>query len=145
MWLLAGLLPIPLNLLAAEEGSHVVSSFSFAITGITKERALLERKRQDLVNDRVFKSVEIRDVVGETVDGKTGHAATVAVVDAFSLFPLPYPSYDSNEGLELGVETHYDNGLGTMTNWYLKPSVVAYPGRRRRPQQTGPRCAMVEV
>jgi hypothetical protein len=134
---------------AASGGSHVISRLSFQITGMTRESALrtflsinpplregvsfssaedlaafLDRKRQDLVNDRVFKSVEVSDEPGETVDGITEHSVTLTVVDAFSLFPLPYPSYDSNSGLELGVETHYDNGLGTMTNWYLDMYLV---------------------
>jgi hypothetical protein len=76
------------------------------------------------VNDRVFKKVEVSDEPGETVGGMTEHSVTITVVDAFSLFPLPYPSYDSNSGFELGVETHYDNGLGTMTNWYLDMYLV---------------------
>jgi hypothetical protein len=129
--------------------THVVASLSFHITGMTRESALrtflsinpplregvefptaaeltafLERKRQDLVNDRVFKSVELVDEVIGSEGGTVRHAVTITVVDAFSLFPLPYPSYDSNSGFELGVETHYDNGLGTMTNWYLDMYLV---------------------
>jgi fluoride ion exporter CrcB/FEX len=72
------------------------------------------------VNDRVFKSVE----------GKIQHAVTISVVDAFSLFPLLYPSYDTNSGLKLGVETKYDNSLGTMTNWYLDMYLVLSTTRK---------------
>jgi len=128
---------------------HFIGSVEFKISGAMSESALrnflsinpplregeeftspealsafLDRKRQDLINDRVFKSVELSDEIGETVDGRTGHAVTIEVVDAFSLFPLPYPSYDSNSGFLLGVETHYDNAFGTMTNWYLDSYLV---------------------
>ncbi len=133
----------------SQESVQVIGSIDFRITGATTERAMrnflsiapalregaefpspaalsafLDRKRQDLVNDRVFKSVELVDAIGETADGRTRHAITIEVVDAFSLFPLPYPSYDSNSGFELGVETHYDNAFGTMTNWYLDTYLV---------------------
>jgi hypothetical protein len=133
----------------SQETTQVIESVDFKITGATSEGALrnflsispglreglefpsrealssfLEQKRKDLVNDRVFKSVKLEDVAGETAGGKTLHAVTIEVVDAFSIFPLPYPSYDSNSGLLLGVETHYDNALGTMTNWYLDSYLV---------------------
>ncbi|MDP3179628.1 MAG: hypothetical protein Q8M76_17100, partial [Spirochaetaceae bacterium] len=136
----------------SQEAVQVIDSIEFRITGATTERALrtflsidpplregerfaspealsafLERKRRDLVNERVFKTVAVSDEARETADGETRHAVSIEVVDAFSLFPLPYPSYDSNSGLLLGVETRYDNAFGTMTNWYLDAYLVLRP------------------
>lgn len=130
--------------LPAQEPVHVVAALRFQVKGLTGEQALraflsinpplregvefptaealsafLARKRQDLVNRRVFRTVEIRDEAGAPSGGKTGHTVTVAVEDAITVFPLPYADYDSNSGVEVGIETKYDNGLGTMTNWYL--------------------------
>jgi hypothetical protein len=134
---------------ASAAETHVVSRIVFHVTGMTTEgalrtflsmnpplregvavasaadlAALLDRKKADLVNDRVFKDVQIADEPGQAVDGRVEHVVIITVVDAFSFFPLPYPSYDSNSGFQLGVETHYDNGLGTMTNWYLDMYLV---------------------
>lgn len=128
----------------AEGETHVIASLGFKIAGITTEKALrtflsirpplreglefataeeltafLEGKRQDLVNDRVFKSVKYSDEAEEASGGAVRHAITFEVVDAFSLFPLPNVTYDSNYGWEPDIETHYDNAFGSMTNLYL--------------------------
>lgn len=132
------------SMAAAQDATHVISSISFNIKGRTTERALrtylsmrpalreglefpsaealesfLELKRHDLVNERVFKSVEVADVAGEAHGGKVPHAVTIDVVDSITFFPLPSVAYNSNYGWEPDVETHYDNAFGTMTNWYL--------------------------
>ena len=49
---------------------------------------------------------------------------TVRVVDSPTFVPLPDISYDSNLGLELGVQVHYDNAFGSMSNWFLDSYVV---------------------
>jgi hypothetical protein len=128
-----------------QEGVHVIASLEFQITGMTSEAAIrshtdlregqefpsaealttfLDRQRQDLINARVFDSVEFSDTVISAQEGRTEHAVVYAIADSFTVFPLPYPSYDSNSGLQLGVETRYDNAFGTMTNWYLDIYVV---------------------
>jgi hypothetical protein len=141
---------------AAQEAVQVISSVDFEITGMTRESALrnflsiapalreglefstidqlgafLDRKRQDLVNARVFKSVQVKDVSGEIEDGKVPHAVTIEVVDAFTFFPLPNITYDSNYGWLPDLETHYDNAFGTMTNWYLDVFFAYLPSAER--------------
>ncbi len=131
--------------LAAQEERHIIRSVAFSIEGSTSEQALrsftglreglefptaaaladfLERTRRVLVDDRVFKTVEVLDEAGATENGAVQHAVTVRVVDSPTFVPLPDISYDSNLGLELGVQVHYDNAFGSMSNWFLDSYVV---------------------
>jgi hypothetical protein len=155
-FLAASLLAGIASMAAAQEAAHVISSLDFRVKGMTTEGALraylsmrpalreglefpsaaaladfLELKRRDLVNDRVFKSVEVEDVAGEARKGKVPHAVTIAVVDAITFFPLPSVAYNSNYGWEPDVEMHYDNAFGTMTNWYLDTYFAYLPGAER--------------
>ena len=130
---------------AASAETHFVASVGYEVEGSTSKAALrsatalreglefpseaelsafLERERQDLVNRRVFSVVRVEDEEGAPEAGRVPHAVTVAVKDSFTFFPLPYPGYDSNLGFQLGVETHYDNAFGTLTDWYLDTYVV---------------------
>lgn len=131
--------------LAAQEERHIIRSVVFSIEGSTSERALrsftglreglefptaaalaefLERARRALVDDRVFKTVDVFDVAEAPANGAVQHAVTVRVVDSPTFAPLPNISYDSNLGLLLGVQVHYDNAFGTMTNWFFDSYVV---------------------
>ena len=155
--LVASLLACLASTAAAQEAAHVISSIDFKIKGMTTEGALrsflsmrpalreglefpsaealsafLELKRHDLVNERVFKSVEVKDVAAASQGGKVPHAVTIAVVDAISIFPLPSAAFNSNYGWEPDIETHYDNAFGTMTNWYLD-AYFAYLPEAERP------------
>lgn len=144
------------SIAAAQEAVHAISSIEFRITGLTKENALrrflsispaleegaeyasiediealLARKRQDLINTRVFKSVRTEAVTGEHVGEKVLHAVIIEVVDAFTFFPLPNVTYDSNYGWIPDLELHYDNAFGTMTDWYLDAFFAYLPGAER--------------
>ena len=86
--------------------------------------AFLDEKRRDLVNDRVFTTVEVSDEAGPSVAGRIEHRITVHVVDSPTFVPLPNISYDSNLGLLLGAQLHYDNAFGTMSNWFFNGFAV---------------------
>jgi hypothetical protein len=130
---------------AAQAERHVIRSLVFVIDGSTNERAIrdftglrealdfpsaaalatfLDRARRALVDDRVFRTVEIADEAGAPAEGRVEHRVTVRLVDSPTFAPLPNVSYDSNQGLILGVQWHYDNAFGTMTNWFLDSYVV---------------------
>lgn len=140
--------------LAAQEERQVIRSLDYKIEGSTSEAALraftglreglefpsasalaayLDKARRALVDDRVFKSVEIVDEaepppegsVEGRADGPVGHRVMVQVVDASTFVVLPDISYDSNLGLLLGLQPHYGNAFGTMANGFLDAYLVA--------------------
>ncbi|MCG8454285.1 MAG: hypothetical protein MI717_14025 [Spirochaetales bacterium] len=75
----------------------------------------VEIQMQDLINERVFKSV----TCDYTMTTENEATVRVAIEDSWTLIPIPYPLPDSNIGFKIGIETTYDNAFGTMTNWYL--------------------------
>jgi len=79
----------------------------------------LEREKQDLINKRVFEYVEY----GFSEAGENRYSITLKVADAWTIIPIPYPDYDSNTGLRLGMKTYWNNFLGTMTDAYLGMSM----------------------
>lgn len=118
--------------------SVVLDSLEYQIDGNTQEKALralsdleagqeysslsaledrVEREIQYLVNRRVFDSVDSNIQIIEGSDNR--YSVIITVADAFSITPVPYPSYDSNTGLRLGLKLYWDNFLGTMTDTYL--------------------------
>jgi hypothetical protein len=100
-----------------------------AFSSASEFAAFLDEKRQELIDERVFKTVDISDEAAPpadgAVDGRAEHIVTVHVVDSPTFFPLPDISYDSNLGLLLGVQLRYDNAFGSMTNWFFDGYVVA--------------------
>jgi len=124
----------------SQSGPVVIEEINYVVDGNTQTKALaalsyleagmvfhsldilivaLEREKQDLINKRVFKYVEYE--ISETE--KNRYIITFRVADAWTIIPIPYPDYDSNTGLRLGVKTYWDNFLGTMTNAYLGMSM----------------------
>ena len=74
---------------------------------------------QDLINYRVFRntSMNVEEISGN--DEQTEWRVRFYVKDAWTIVPIPYPKYDSNTGLRLGLKTFYDNAFGTMSDIYL--------------------------
>jgi hypothetical protein len=129
---------------SAQEATHVLAKLRFEIAGMTGAEALrkavrlseglefpsaealgayLSQKRQEMLNLRVFKSVELSERIIGMEGDRVLHEALFAVADSFTFIPIPYAVYDSNSGLEAGAELTYDNAFGTLTNWYLNPYV----------------------
>jgi hypothetical protein len=68
-----------------------------------------------LANQRVFDSVSVDTAYGEADEsGVVGVTLTVHTKDTWNLIALPYPKYDSNEGLELKFKLKNYNFLGSM-------------------------------
>ena len=129
----------------AQEVPQVLRAVVFSIEGGTGESAVreftglregrvfpsalalahyLDETRRALVNDRVFKSVELTDEGGELVDGRVEHRVTLRLVDTPTFVPLPNISYNSNYGLLLGAQINYDNAFGSMSNWFFNSYVA---------------------
>ncbi|PIE04233.1 MAG: hypothetical protein CSA76_05220 [Spirochaetales bacterium] len=122
----------------------VLQSIEYRVDGTTKDSALralalvkegdefvslealikvLDDQKQSLMNRRVFKSVEYELVPGSLTEGKQYYTAVFTIVDAVSFYAIPYPKYDSNTGLRLGVKNYWNNFLGTLTDLYLGMAV----------------------
>jgi hypothetical protein len=125
---------------AESPAAYRIASLSFDIEGRTQERPLRERleirigaefadlaalesyldvKRQVLVNQRVLQESSIDYELGEAEDGVAPVAITVRTVDTWNLIALPYPKYDSNKGLLLGIRGRDYDFLGSMEPLYL--------------------------
>lgn len=63
-----------------------------------KLEAYLADKAQDLINLRVFESVEYRLEETESLNGAKLYRGIIIVDGAWTLYPIPYPKYDSNSG-----------------------------------------------
>lgn len=74
----------------------------------------LNGKKQTLINQRIFKSVEYSYFLGECVDDVIPVAVTFKIKDARSFLILPYPKYDSNFGARLGAKMWDSNFMGTL-------------------------------
>ena len=78
--------------------------------------AAAERDVQELVNLRVFKSVEYEIV---PLDPESDRRLVVRIQDAPTFVPVPLPLYDSNTGgLQLLYVQIWDNMFGTLTDWF---------------------------
>ena len=76
----------------------------------------LARKTQLLLNQRVLEKASIDYVLGESEeDGAVPVTLHVNVKDTFNLVILPYPKYDSNDGLSIILKMRDYNFLGTMS------------------------------
>jgi len=99
--------------------------------------ALLEDRRQLLMNERVLESAEIRAVFAEADPGTSGPLPVDLVVstkDTFNIIGLPYGKYDSNTGFLLALRGRDYNFFGTMEplilniNWEVDNDGVQTPG-----------------
>jgi len=123
--------------LYAGENTHVIEEINFIIQGDTQENALrkfvdlkkgdtfpdeetlkenLEQEKQDLVNYRVYDSVEYTSEIIRQDSGTTYWRITYQVVDTWTLIPIPYPKYSSSSGFRLALRTDYKNAFGTMSD-----------------------------
>ena len=76
----------------------------------------LNAKKQTLINQRIFKTVEYSYFLGECVDDVIPVAVVFKIKDARTFLVLPYPKYDSNFGARLGARMWENNFLGTLAN-----------------------------
>ena len=76
----------------------------------------LNGKKQTLINQRIFKSVEYTYDLGNIEDDVVPVKVTFNIKDARSFLVLPYPKYDSNFGTRLGVRMWDTNFMGTLAN-----------------------------
>ncbi|MDR0719640.1 MAG: hypothetical protein LBF78_08395, partial [Treponema sp.] len=115
---------------------YVIRSLDFDIDGRTRPSAIMyhgefeEGKRlagkaalekyiasktQLLINQRVLEAVSIDYTLGDSDDsGETPVDLLIHVKDTWNFIILPYPEYDSNEGLSLFIKARDYNFLGTM-------------------------------
>jgi hypothetical protein len=116
---------------------YVIRSLDFDVSGHTRPFALiynggfkegervqgkagLERyiaeKTQTLMNLRVLEEVVINYGLGEAeIDGSMPVRLLVYVKDTWNFIILPYPQYDSNDGLKLTLKIRDYNFFGTMS------------------------------
>lgn len=82
----------------------------------TLEAYILDIK-QKLINARLFDTLEVEYSLGEEADdeGATPVSIRVETVDSKHMLVLPYPIYDSNEGVELKIKFTDNNFFGTMS------------------------------
>lgn len=99
--------------------------------------ALLEDRRQLLINERVLESAEISAVFGEAKPDESYPIPVDLVVstkDTFNIIGLPYGKYDSNTGFLLALRGRDYNFFGTMEplilniNWEVDNDGVQTPG-----------------
>ena len=149
-----------INLYAEEtnDKTHQIQTISFDVEGITSEKALLgyidikvnqefkteksireaaEREQQRLVNYRVFKDVQLLLTKDSEDDTTIYWNIQYAVVDSWTLIPIPYPNYNSNTGFRFGLKTYYDNAFGTMTNAFLGMSLDIRRNEKTRKVEIG--------
>jgi hypothetical protein len=75
------------------------------------------RKQQILINQRVLEEASIEYTLGAPeADGAVPVNLLVHVRDTWNAVALPYPKYDSNDGLSLTVKARDYNFLGTMSS-----------------------------
>jgi len=125
---------------SVDEDVFVISEIIYLIDGNTREKALralseleigmsfpslealkksLENERQELLNARVFKSVNAQAIELSRKENIHDFRIIISVVDAITITPIFFPKYDSNIGIRLASKIDWDNFLGTMTNAYL--------------------------
>ncbi len=120
--------------------AHLVKEVLINVEGTTKTSALravikikendkfssgekflqdVERERQNLVNKRVFRYVNVRMELLDSGRNTLLWRLIFDVEDRWTFYPLIYPKFDSNTGLKLGTKLFYDNAFGTMTDIFL--------------------------
>ncbi len=121
---------------APQAGSIVLRSVHWVVIGKTKEWALqdaaeidgderfadrasfdawVQERRQLLINERALASVEVDVAVSESDEAGVSQAdLTFHVKDTWNVVALPYPKYDSNDGLVLSIKARDYNFMGTL-------------------------------
>ena len=85
------------------------------ITGKDNLDKYISRKTQLLINQRVLEDVRIEYTTGEEDDGTVPVDLLVHIKDSRNFIILPYPKYDSNDGLSITLKARDYNFLGTMS------------------------------
>ena len=132
-------------MLTAQESAvqHVLEKIVVNIDGNTREEAVLrfiglsdgmvfdseeellatvERKKQVLINYRVFRDIQMETEKLEIRENEPDvryWRVTYRLTDSWTIVPVPYPKYDTETGFRLGLKTFYANAFGTMTDAYL--------------------------
>ena len=120
---------------SGEAGSCEIAAVSYFIQGRTIERILrkkiniaegrrftskkafdsyIARKEQLLENERVLSTAKIETSVIEVKDGVAYIQVEVYAKDTWNIIAMPYPKYNSNEGLLLSLRMRDYNFLGSM-------------------------------
>ena len=118
----------------------VMQEVDFEIDGLTNEKALIRKVnmeigrefesfrglksyvamlQQKMLNQRVFANVSYTIEPIDSDDNLKKYRIIWKIKDSYTLFAIPYPKYDSNTGLRIGLQAFYDNAFGTMTKWFL--------------------------
>ena len=139
---------IKLHAVHSDEVVFVIKEIVYSIDGTTKEGALralsnleagmsfaslealkesVENELQELVNARVFESVNSDVILLSTRGSIHEYMVIISIVDAISFAPIFYPKYSSNIGVRLGAKIKWNNFLGTMTNAYLGMGINIRP------------------
>jgi len=133
------LLMVTAGVLHAQESREVytLSEIRFEIDGHTREQAVrnylnlpddtgkfdnyfslnafVENLKQDLMNLRVFESIETELIPLEPGDEDNHpYLLVVALKDSWTLFPLVVPTFDTNDDLVLKWKINYANVAGTL-------------------------------
>ncbi|MDR1862755.1 MAG: hypothetical protein LBQ67_02420 [Treponema sp.] len=86
------------------------------IQGKEELEQYISRKTQLLINQRVLEEVSIEYALGEREgDGAVAVNLLVHVKDTWNIIALPYPKYDSNDGLSFTIKARDYNFFGTMS------------------------------
>jgi len=118
----------------------VITKIETEIDGTTKQKYLLEEidlyegkeftdydslieylddSTQNLINMRVFELAEYELDKTGTNSIRDEYTVTIRVRDTWNIYPIPYPKYDSNTGLRLGLKFFYFNAFGSLMDFQL--------------------------
>ena len=119
-----------------QSGGIALRSVSWDVDGITRDWALREaaeiegnerfpdrtafdlwvlERKQLLINERALATVEVDAVVGDPDESGISQAdLTFRVKDTWNVIALPYPKYDTNDGLILSIKARDYNFMGTL-------------------------------
>lgn len=127
------------------KGIHKLGNYEFEIDGHTRENALiremdlkegtefedlaslenaLARQQQDLVNLRVFNEVSLSINEGISEGEDTVYTVLVKAEDSWTIYPIPYPKYSSDDGFRLGLKIFYDNAFGSLNDLFLGTNIT---------------------
>jgi hypothetical protein len=120
---------------------HVIAYYSFTIKGSSSERLIremivpvqgddpfsslesmeraLEAKRNKLNNLRVFEEVSYSYEKIHQDEQAIRYRVKFVIDDAFSFLAIPYPKYDSNYGLRIGLKAYDKNLFGSFADLYF--------------------------
>ncbi|MBN2656122.1 MAG: hypothetical protein JXR86_03620 [Spirochaetales bacterium] len=74
---------------------------------------------QNLINMRVFELIEYSLEKEEASDAADEYTVYLNIRDSFTLYPIPYPKYNSNTGWRIGFKTYYYNAFGRLVDILL--------------------------